>query len=285
MRPPKSLWTVQSKTMRNESPMSDFCTHLLELRRLGLRLVPLHGKAALLRNWPDSHLTERDIRSWAACGVNWGIITGEPLIVLDTDTEAAEAWVHEHRIDSPVMVRTGRGGLHRYFRRSDGIQIRSRSACQGIKGLDVKGWRGYVVAAGSIHRVTGKCYAYLPGREFADLRSLPVFDPAWIREARPAMNHVPIPSPTSRTSGPIRIVRDYIRSISSIEGQGGDRACFAVACLLAEAGLSPDEILGELMAWNQQCAIPPWSPQELARKARCAWERVSGRCQGSVDSP
>src|SRR5947208_2373758 len=51
----------------------------LELHHAGLRLVPLAGKVAVVRNWPVLRLGERDIRSWSRRGVNFGILTGDPL--------------------------------------------------------------------------------------------------------------------------------------------------------------------------------------------------------------
>jgi hypothetical protein len=251
----------------------------LELHRLSLRLVPLDGKRALLKDWPSLHLSEREICSWGRRGVNWGIVTGEPLVVLDTDTEEAEAWVREKGIDSPSMVRSGGRGLHRYFRCRAGEQVRGKIAALGIRGLDVKGWHGYIVAAGSIHPDTGRRYAYLPGRELTALETLPLFDVSWVEPIR--VEPWPKPRPPSRVGSVgnrIRDVRAYVRAIRSIEGSGGDRSCFTVACLLAEAGLSFEEALAELLIWNATNALPPWAPPDLHRKLRYAFARVLGEC-------
>lgn len=248
----------------------------LDLHRRGLRLIPLRGKRALLKDWPALRLDEDGIRAWGRRGVNWGVLTGEPLVVLDTDTAEAEAWVRQNGIDSPVVVRSGGRGLHRYFRCPEGGEVRSRSAAHGIRGLDVKGRRGYVVAAGSVHPETRRRYAYLPGRELRDIGSLPLFDPAWIRDRR--VQPCPRPAVTggcARGPGGVRNVRAYVRAIPSIEGQGGDRACFRVACLLARAGLGFEEALAELRDWNETNAVPPWPDRELERKLRCAFARVS----------
>jgi hypothetical protein len=251
---------------------------LLRLHALGLRLVPLNGKVPLRRQWTDSTLTTSEIHSWHASGVNWGIVTGDPLVVLDTDTEAAEDWVRDREIHSPVMVRTGRGGLHRYFRCPPDVQIHSRSGIQGVHGLDLRGWRSYVVAAGSVHQVTGKRYAYLHGRELRSPTSLPFFNPDWVRDPTP-----PLSASESRlavSAGRVRDVRRYVHAIPSIQGHGGDRACFTVACLLAEAGLTVEQMIDEMRVWNRECAFPRWSQEELLRKVRYARERVlsKGRC-------
>jgi len=249
----------------------------LELHAKGLRLVPLIGKRAIIKDWPHLHFGESDIRAWSRRGVNFGIITGEPLVVLDTDSVAAEAWVQEKKIESPVIVRSGGRGLHRYFRCPEAREIHSRSAMHKTNGLDVKGWHGYIVAAGSVHPETKRRYEYLPGRELIDLHELPEFDPEWMREIRSE----PILRPRNtvagvRMSGHIRDVRAYIRGIPSIEHQGGDRACFSVACLLAEAGFGFDEALAELSDWNETNASPPWEAKDLQRKLRYAFARVTG---------
>lgn len=249
----------------------------LELRRKSLRLVPLAGKRAIVKDWPSLNLGESDVRAWAEHGVNWGVITGEPLIVLDTDTAAAEAWVNQRNIDSPVVVRSGGGGLHRYFRAPEQTEVRSRSAVYRISGLDVKGWHGYIVAAGSVHPETRRPYEYLPGRVLGNLHELPVFDPAWVREIRAEPSRKPeSPAHPRGVNGLIHDVRAYVRVIPSVEGSGGDRACFRVACLLAEAGFTFEEALVEILDWNQTNAFPPWEAKELQRKLRYAFARVIG---------
>jgi hypothetical protein len=262
---------------RESPPICTILETALDLHRRSLRLVPLCGKRAIIKDWPSLHLSERDIRDWSTRGVNWGIITGEPLVVLDTDTNDAEAWVYEHGVDSPVIVRSGGGGLHRYFRCTDGVEVHSRSAVHRIDGLDVKGWRSYIVAPGSVHPETKRRYEYLPGRSLGALKRLPLFDPEWVREIRVE----PFIEPrTARPGGTVHShihdMRAYIRAIPSLQGQGGDRACFRVACLLVEAGFDYASALAEITAWNEVAAIPPWKNADLERKIRRAFQRVLG---------
>lgn len=241
----------------------------LELHRLGLRLVPLQGKAAFIRDWPDLRLGESELRSWSRRGINWGIVTHEPLVVLDTDTEAAEAWVRSKGIDSPVMVRSGGGGLHRYFRLpADVTELRSRSGMHRIAGLDLKAWRSYIVAVGSVHSATGRLYEYLPGRELHELHNLPAFNMEWLprEERREPLQTPENAAPRRQESGPIRDFRAYIRAIPSIQGQNGSNACYRVAALLVEQGLPFDQLFTELEAWNETCAFPRWSRDELLHK-------------------
>lgn len=260
----------------------------LTFHRHGLRLVPLKGKAPLLKDWPTVDLGEADIRAWATRGVNWGALTGDPLIVIDTDTEAAERWVQDQGIASSVMVRTGRGGLHRWFRKPETVTvIKGKNGVHGIAGLDVKAWHGCIVLPGSVHPDTGKQYAFLPGKELCELGDLPLFNPDWMA-ARPAP---PLRLPTWETRASslgrqIRDVRAYIRAIPSVQGQNGSRALMRVCYLLVEEGLSYGEALAEIAAWNEVAAFPPWSSRELIRAVSNAFQRkLQSNFVGAVSTP
>jgi hypothetical protein len=260
--------------MKNFPEITGICTTALDLHRRGLRLVPLIGKQAFLKSWQTLHLGESGIREWASHGVNFGIITGDPLVVLDTDSEAAESWVKEKGIGSPVIVRSGGGGLHRYFRCPEDIELHSRIGLHKIRGLDVKAWNSYIVAAGSIHPETNQRYEYLPGREMMDVHQLPVFDAEWMREIYPErVLTMGSTGAERKASGPIRNVHAYIRHIPSIQGRNGSNAAYRVAALLYEAGLTFDEILAELEAWNKVCAVPPWIRKELIHKVESVFQR------------
>ncbi len=264
--------------MLHESPRgNDILGSLVTLHLMGLRLVPLAGKRAIIKDWPSLRLGEGEIRSWCRQQVNWGIITGEPLVVLDTDNDSAEDWIEAKGIDSPVVVRSGGGGLHRYFRCPEDTQVPGRIGMHRIHGLDVKGWHGYIVAPGSVHPDTRRRYEYLPGKELIELEALPVFDPGWCEEQRQRTAVGPaVAVGGRRLTGHIRDVRAYIRRIPSIQGHGGDKACFRVACLLVEAGYDFEAVVAEMEAWNEVAAIPPWRHEDLERKVRYAFKRVLG---------
>lgn len=247
--------------------------HALQLHALGLRLVPLTGKRALLRDWPDLHLQERDIRSWTRRGANWGIVTGDPLVVIDTDSEEAEDWLRVIGIQSTTVVRSGGGGFHHYFRCMDGTEIRSRSALHGIRGLDVKGWHSYIVAAGSIHPDTGVTYTYEPGKELVALHALPVFRPQWIASARrkpePELrDHSPPPR-----GGRINDIFAYLLTVESVQGNAGSNGCYRACCLLRDEGYDPDEAWPILLWWNERKPVPPWSISELIHKLESVYRR------------
>jgi hypothetical protein len=253
----------------------------LELHCAGLHLTPLAGKNAILKGWPELHLSERQIRAWDTQGVNGGAVTGDDLIVLDTDTEQAEAWVRERGIDSPVTVRSGGGGTHRWFLKPENVTIiRCRNGMHGIKGLDVKGWHGLIVLPGSVHPETGRRYAFLDSKAFTALHDLPPFDLPWVREIPKEPVGQPKKHPLAavgQSSGKVRDLMAYILSIPSIEGQNGSNAAYRVACLLYEAGKSFDEILAAMEEWNEVCAFPCWSREELVHKIESVIRRKAGQ--------
>ena len=252
----------------------------IEFTRAGLRLTPMAGKAAILKGWTDIELGESQILAWEKRGVNWGAITGDPLIVLDTDTEEAETWVQSRGIESPVMVRSGHGGTHRWFLKPETVTIiRSKNGMHGIKGLDVKGWHGYIVLPGSIHPETGRRYEFIAGKEFTSLDELPPFDPAWVREipkepVGEPRNH--FPGVGKMIGGKIQNVRAYIRAIPSVEHQGGSNGLMRVCYVLIEEGYSFPDALAEALSWNDEVPIPAWKPEDVCRALKNAFRRKLG---------
>jgi hypothetical protein len=250
--------------MRNvSSGQFDPLRHALQLPAMTLRLVPLAGK--LIKDWPQIHLTEENILTWTQRGVNWGIITGEPLVVLDTDTPEAERALHDKGMASTTVVRTGRGGFHHYFRSLCDADIRSRAGLRNIDGLDLKAWHSYVVAAGSVHAQTGERYTYVRGKEFRSLDSLPVFQARWAETPR---HQVPFgaPWPQAEKRGRINDIFAYLLCVESVQGRYGSNGCFRACCLLRDEGYSPLEAWPILLWWNERKPVPPWSERELIHK-------------------
>jgi len=253
--------------MRNSRPPhAGLSERALQLHALGLRLVPLIGKRAILKNWPELHLGADEILAWSEKGVNWGIITGDPLIVIDTDSDEAEAYLREKRIDSTVIVRSGGGGFHYYFRTMEDMDIRSKSCVHGVRGLDLRAWRSYIVAAGSVHPDTGDHYAYLPGKELHDIAALPVFQPHWVADTRMPAPTLPSYQRQLRTPGRIYDIFAYLLRVESVQGQSGSNGCYRACCLLRDDGYSPLEAWPILLWWNARKPVPPWSKRELIHK-------------------
>jgi putative DNA primase/helicase len=165
----------------------------LRFARHGWRVLPLYatsdgkcecaaeqsckhaGKHPRTRNGVKDATTDRTIikawwRRWP--DANIGIATGPTsgIFVLDVDGNAGKASLAElqaehGRLPKTVTVKTGKG-RHLYFRCGD-AQV-SNSAGRLAKGIDVRGNRGYAVAAGSVH-VSGALYRFVEGRALDEL--------------------------------------------------------------------------------------------------------------------
>jgi hypothetical protein len=251
--------------MRFSKTSSDSLKAAFRIAALGLRVHPLLGKKAILENWPTQATANRStIEQWlSGNGRNYGIVCDE-IAVIDTDTPELTAWWKKNMIPTPWQVRTPRGGRHFYYRSVPGL----RNAVKAHRGWDVRaGGRGYVVGAGSC--VDGKTYELI-GHETL---SLPFFDPAWlpVENAKPLI----LPAMSIPPKGKIRNLRSYIRRIISIEGRRGSDACFRVACILRDEGMTPEKALEFMLEWNQSCAHPLWTVKELLHKIRDSYSKLS----------
>lgn len=264
--------------MLRESPHSGGILETAEAYwKMNLPIIPLRGKIPAIRDWQNFHRDAVSIRYWFGTRrCNIGLLTGD-YVVIDSDCEAAERWLKEQRIDSPMQVRSGRGGLHRYFD-GRGLHVRNWQGLFGIRGLDGRGHGGFIVFPTSMHPETGQRYEFLS--EMLPVEKLPPFRLEWITPVRRA------PSGLRRTAlrrarptgtrRPIEEVRKSIHRTFAVSGHGGHNATFAVACELAEAGLCYDEVLAELCDWNETNAIPRWDFGALKHKARDAIRKVLG---------
>lgn len=160
-----------------------------------------------------------------------------------------------------MAVLTGGGGAHFYYRYPEGETIGNRTGLFSRR-IDLRGEGGYVVAPPSKHP-NGTRYQWLSAGDY-QLESLPFFSPEWYLEKKPQ----------AKARTPSRSVKrpaNYIRSIRAVSGEGGHNQTFRAACVLRDAGLSPEEALCELMLWNETHASPPWSPHELLHKVQSAY--------------
>lgn len=236
----------------------------------GYAVIPLIGKRPAIA-W-SAYQTRRptlaEIRDWFAGargdGRNIGIVTGpiSDLVVVDCDSPEAVAWWRERFSETPLVVTTGRGGAHLYYRLDDGDAVRNRTRVLG-RNIDIRGQGGYAVAPPSVHPATGVPYRWQPWDHYQS-DAIPVFDPAWIAEkpSRPTGNA----QPSTIHNGPA-----YIAHIKAISGQGGHNATFRAACALRDAGMTPAQALAALLEWNETNAVPEWDVKELLHKVEDAF--------------
>jgi hypothetical protein len=230
----------------------------------GWPIIPLRGKAPAVKGWQTWVADEAGLLLWfGQRGCNVGLRPADAgYVVVDTDTEEADAWVRAHLPLTPMMVRTGSGSTHRYFAAPPRKEIRNRQGWKGVPGLDVRGNPGPVVLPPSVHPETGKRYEWIG--EVLLAAGLPRFSPAWVyRRTRHQVQAIL----TEDTEERVRRARAYVAKVEgAVSGQGGHNRTFRVACLLRQRfGLSYEQAWPVFKEWNQRCE-PPWCDRDLAHK-------------------
>lgn len=156
-------------------------------------------------------------------------------------------------------------GRHFYFKPPHEI-ANSRGGLGN--GIDVRGYHGYVVGAGSW--ITG-------GGEYVLEQDAPIADaPQWLVDLcdTPAEKERDTLEDAAELDTPqaIRRATDYLATREpAVQGAGGDDHTFKTAAAVLDFGISKEQALDLMMPWNERCA-PPWQPDDLERKIENAWQ-------------
>jgi hypothetical protein len=156
--------------------------HALEAAARGFAVFPVAGKRPLLSWRADSSNDADAVRAmpWAdATGI--GVDCGKSgLVVVDIDDlDAVPALAEEigwdPTGDETLISRTGRGGMHIFYR-AGAAEVRN-SASKVVQGVDIRGSGGFVVIPPSLHD-NGSRYEWLTGHEPAPIpeRMVEVFN-------------------------------------------------------------------------------------------------------------
>ncbi|BBE43395.1 MULTISPECIES: bifunctional DNA primase/polymerase [Rhodococcus erythropolis group] len=196
------------------------------MRDLGFALGPLDGKKAFLPGGFHDFTTNRDVLTRQALKYpqcNWGG-TCEGVMVLDEDPRNGgdlESLDMPEVLDT-LVVRTGSGGRHAYFRYEGKI----RGKLDRYDGIDLKTWRtGYTVMPGSVHPDTGKLYRIERDLPIAPLPQelLPLLTP-------------PVYKPSPVTVNPERRSDGLVRKVAEAVGGGRNQITFWALCRALERG-------------------------------------------------
>lgn len=199
---------------------------------LGFALGPLDGKKAFLAGGFHDFTTNPDVLTRQAhkyphC--NWGG-TCQGVMVLDEDPrnggnlEDVFNGVLHQGLPTTLIVRTGSGGRHAYFRHGGKV----RGKLDRHEGIDLKTWRtGYTVMPGSVHPDTGKLYRIERDHPIAPLpqQLLPLVTP-------------PVYKPSPVTVNPERRSDGLVRKVAEAVGGGRNQITFWALCRALERGSS-----------------------------------------------
>ena len=240
----------------------------------GWPVIPLVGKLPAIPAWKEFQSrrpTSTEVETWFSKGTRppsgLGIVTGKlaRLVVVDCDSLEAAAFWRERFPSSPIVVATGGGGVHFYYAMPEGAEVRNRAGVLGRR-IDIRGEGGYATAPPSLHP-SGVPYVW---QAYDASAALPNFDAAWLVDETKTVRF-----PSSEATGQVRNAVAYIQRIHAKAGEGGHNATFRAACKLRDAGLSADEALHVLIAWNETNASPTWSAAELVHKIRSAFDALT----------
>jgi len=242
--------------------------HALELWDFGFNIVPaLPGTKRPLGMWKEfqeRRVTRNDLRRWYidTQGLGIGMVTGavSGISVIDCDTREDAVWWWQNFARTPLMSKTGGGGVHFFYRYAPSG---NRAGVLDRK-IDVRNDGGFVVLPYTQHSETGRMYEWVEWP--VDMDNVPVFDPEWVGESAPLV---------SEPAGHISHARSYISKIVAVSGEGGHNSTFRAACKLRDSGLSEAEALAEMIEWNRTNAQPEWALRELAHKVRDAFRATS----------
>ncbi|OKH66252.1 hypothetical protein EB74_04665 [Mycobacterium sp. SWH-M5] len=226
---------------------------------LGFSVGPLDGKTPLTRHGIADFTRDADViagwrRRWPGC--NWGV-TQPGVVALDVDPRhgGSVSALNLRPEHSTLCVQTGSGGWHVYYRVTGPV----RGKVDGVPGIDVKaGGRGYLVAPGSIHPVTGKPYRLHRDAPIADL-------PEHLRAliAQPTLTP---PPPT-----PIRASGDrwdgLVRTVADAQ-EGGRNAALFWAAARAAAENAPAAVYSALAAAAHGIGLGAHEIQQTIQSAR-----------------
>lgn len=258
----------------------DFSYHYaLELVERGFSILPCRGKRPIVDNWKEYQTrlpNQEELKAWfgpdATHRHNIAIVCGKlsGIVVADTDNPEATTWWRNQKeiAETPLAVRTGRGGMHFYYKRPPTIpEIRNRIRIEDM-ALDLRSDNGLAVAPPSVHPETNRAYEWVTPISEISLDDIPEFSPEWLPKKRIVDLRPGTAFDMREADRNLRRLRAYIRKIESIEGHGGSNGCWRAANYLVEAGLSRELCLQELLAWNEESHLvqPKWSESELQHK-------------------
>ena len=211
---------------------------------MGWALLPVHGKIpACPHGYKDADKTGDILKQYPA--ENVGVATGlvSNVFVLDVDKkndagglESLADLVKKHGpLPETLSVETWSGGLHYFFKYEKGIGCKTGF----IKGLDIRGDGGFVVAPPSV--INGKAYRWINSPDTHDIDMAPAWLLALLKEQK-------VTAPAQRG-----LITEGNRNAELTSRAGRMRA----------AGVAADEIYTTLSKFNATRCSPPLPDKDV----------------------
>lgn len=253
----------------------------------GMKLIPLHGvilddadnKARCTCNNPEcskqgkhpritgwQEVASNDpekIRYWFDKwpDMNFGVVTGNGIFVLDIDNrnngiESLKNLQSQYgALPETLTVKTG-DGLHLYYRYDSNI-YKVPGKMEYLDGIDIRGDRGYVIGAGSMHK-TGKTYQFVLN-DFLNEQFNITEAPDWL------LNKVAdrITDEINESIDTIDLPLHYKLDERCIPEGKRNVTLTRLAGHLWNEGLSTDDIENKLLLINHDSCLPPLTENEV----------------------
>lgn len=241
----------------------------------GWWLIKLAGKIPTEKEWCTKRYTVDELVAHVESGGNLGLVCGAAsgVVVVDFDHKPDKGYpIEAHqpmmdRLPKTVVVETGGGGRHFYFR-MPATPIKN-STSKLAPCVDVKSDGGYVVFPGSRHPETGELYRWADGHtpddvEIAELAELP----QWIIEAlapkkpAPVMRDTAPPRPAMVDNGRLSkyleaALAGEVAAVRSTPEGGRNARLNDAALKLAALGVDDSIIEAELTAAALDAGLDP----------------------------
>lgn len=232
----------------------------------GVSVFPVNpaNKRPLIETWEPYQTraaAEDVIEGWwnRWPNANVAIVTGQVsgVVVVDTDNDEAERWWRAHGIPTPAVVKT-RKGRHFYYR-WPGYEVRNRANWNGVKGLDVRGDGGYVVAPPSKSTLEDGTPANYSWEEREDFDALPDFDPhIWSKisdeRALPGLTGVDVEGATASSK--------LENQPKLKDGDGRNMAMTEFVGERVKLGLPDDDVWRDMLAFEGKFFADPLPDEE-----------------------
>lgn len=191
------------------------------------------------------------------------------MLDVDSGEEEKLQWVMDNVGDTPMKVKTPRG-FHCYFRTRRGVRYGNKVRVRG-EPFDFRHDGGFVVAPPS-QTERGEYQwmgAVVPIDDLPILRVSPLREPKRKKVFRLTHDSGEATAHVSFQARKILHPEKYCLKIESVQGQNGSAALVRAVCTLRDCGRSPEQALEFLVSeWNQKCATPPWSTEEIVYAIR-----------------
>ena len=252
------------------------------LAAMGLNLIPVNGtkngvctcykgaqctsagKHPIQKDWQNNSVDHKTLAEMLKQkpDLNIGVVTGDRLIVVDIDPKngGLKSFAEIEELFNPTFkVVTGSGGYHFYYLLPEEYNKHIDNKVNIIKGIDIRGENGFVVAPSSLHK-SGNTY------EIAEdsLDEIQVISEELLELITKEKEY--------NTEQDARI--ETVDALG--EGERNARLT-SIAGSLFRQGLSSDAVLDSLLSLNQSICSPPLSVKEISATVRsvCKYKNSS----------